>query len=209
MTFEIELGGRTRRISIERDGGGGLHRVAVDGRPLALQMRRAGDYGLILMVGTSPQKVPAALADKSQENQKLLASAGSVPVKVPGTGNGEPEGPVAYEVFVTPGRAPGEVLVTLGGRTGVATVNGRRSGKGADAGRQAPGEQSVVAPMPGRVVRVLVSPGDEVSPSQGVVVVEAMKMENELRAPRGGRVKDVSVSPGTSVEAGRVLVVIE
>jgi biotin carboxyl carrier protein len=63
--------------------------------------------------------------------------------------------------------------------------------------------------MPGRVVRVLVSPGDEVSPSQGVVVVEAMKMENELRAPRGGRVKDVSVSPGTSVEAGRVLVVIE
>jgi biotin carboxyl carrier protein len=63
--------------------------------------------------------------------------------------------------------------------------------------------------MPGRVVRVLVAPGDEVAARQGVVVVEAMKMENELRAPRGGRVKDVTVSAGTSVEAGRILVVIE
>ena len=63
--------------------------------------------------------------------------------------------------------------------------------------------------MPGRVVRVLLAVGDEVASRQGVVVVEAMKMENELRATKGGRVKEVSVTPGTSVEAGRVLVVIE
>jgi biotin carboxyl carrier protein len=63
--------------------------------------------------------------------------------------------------------------------------------------------------MPGRVVRVLVAPGDEVQARQAVVVVEAMKMENELRSPKAGRVKDVAVTPGTSVEAGRVLVVIE
>jgi biotin carboxyl carrier protein len=59
------------------------------------------------------------------------------------------------------------------------------------------------------VVRVLVSPGDRVTARQGVVVVEAMKMENELRAPQPGRVKDVAVEVGASVEAGRVLVVIE
>jgi biotin carboxyl carrier protein len=63
--------------------------------------------------------------------------------------------------------------------------------------------------MPGRVVRVLVAAGDEVGPRQGIVVVEAMKMENELYAPRAGRVREISVSPGTSVEAGRVLAVIE
>jgi biotin carboxyl carrier protein len=88
-------------------------------------------------------------------------------------------------------------------------VNGRTRRRGArdEAGRV--GRQPVVAPMPGRVVRVLVSPGDEVTARQGVVVVEAMKMENELRAPKAGTVKEVNVTPGTSVEAGRVLVVIE
>jgi biotin carboxyl carrier protein len=63
--------------------------------------------------------------------------------------------------------------------------------------------------MPGRIARVLVAPGDEVAARQGVVVVEAMKMENELRSPKAGRVKDVAVAPGALVEAGRVLVVIE
>jgi biotin carboxyl carrier protein len=63
--------------------------------------------------------------------------------------------------------------------------------------------------MPGRVVRVLVKPGDEVAARQGLVVVEAMKMENELAAARPGRVTDVAVTEGVSVEAGRLLVVIE
>ncbi len=63
--------------------------------------------------------------------------------------------------------------------------------------------------MPGRVVRVLVSPGETVAARQGVVVVEAMKMENELRSPKAGRVKDVAVNAGDPVEAGRVLLVIE
>ena len=63
--------------------------------------------------------------------------------------------------------------------------------------------------MPGRVVRVLVAAGDDVQARQPVVVVEAMKMENELRSPKSGRVKDVAVSAGASVEAGRVLMVIE
>jgi biotin carboxyl carrier protein len=113
------------------------------------------------------------------------------------------------DLQIAPAGAPGELLVHLEGRTIAVAVNGRRRRRGADAGTHGHGDVSIVAPMPGRVVRVLVAAGDEVGPRQGIVVVEAMKMENELYAPRAGRVREISVSPGTSVEAGRVLAVIE
>lgn len=170
MTFEIEVGGRTRTVAVEK-AGGGTYRIAVDGRSQELDAARTGRYGLSLLE----------------------------------RGSG-----LTREVQVTPSSTRGELLVTIGGRAVVVTVNGRRSGRGGpDAGGGAHGEQAITAPMPGRVVRVLVAPGDEVAVRQPVVVVEAMKMENELRSPKAGRVKDVSVGPGTSVEAGRVLVVIE
>jgi biotin carboxyl carrier protein len=122
--------------------------------------------------------------------------------------DGEPG--INREVQVTPSGGPGELLVTIQGRAVTASVNGRRTGRASgDAAAGGQGPQSITAPMPGRVVRVLVSPGDEVAHRQGIVVVEAMKMENELRAPRAGRVKEITVTPGTSVEAGRVLAVIE
>ena len=71
------------------------------------------------------------------------------------------------------------------------------------------GPVRIVAPMAGRVVKVLVTPGDRVTARQGLVVVEAMKMENELRAPRDGTVADVRAAEGASVEANAVLVVVE
>ena len=71
------------------------------------------------------------------------------------------------------------------------------------------GPQTIVAPMPGRIVKVLVKPGEIVQPHQGVIIVEAMKMQNELRAPRAGTVTDVRVAEGASVEANAVLVVLE
>ena len=70
------------------------------------------------------------------------------------------------------------------------------------------GPLRVTAPMPGKIVRVLVKPGDLVKAKQGLVVVEAMKMENELRAPKSGTIKEVAVTAGMSVEAGRVLVTV-
>jgi biotin carboxyl carrier protein len=73
----------------------------------------------------------------------------------------------------------------------------------------ASGPAPLVAPMPGLVVRVNVEPGDTVDAGQGLVVMEAMKMENELRAPAGGTVRRVSVAPGTAVEKGAVLVELE
>ena len=71
------------------------------------------------------------------------------------------------------------------------------------------GPQRVLAPMPGKVVRVLVKPGDTVQARQGLVVVEAMKMENELRAAREGCVREVAVAEGQSVEAGATLIVVD
>jgi biotin carboxyl carrier protein len=70
------------------------------------------------------------------------------------------------------------------------------------------GPARVSAPMPGRVLRVLAAAGDEVEAGQALVVVEAMKMENELRSPRTGRVEQVAVREGQAVEAGALLVVI-
>ena len=68
------------------------------------------------------------------------------------------------------------------------------------------GPAPVVAPMPGLIVRVNVAEGDTVQPGQGVVVMEAMKMENELRASAAGTVKTIHVTPGKAVEKGALLV---
>jgi len=119
-------------------------------------------------------------------------------------------GHAAARIAISPGTAPRELLASVGGRLAPVAVNASRTGRGGtDAGGSAHGEQRITAPMPGRVVRVLVAPGDAVEARQAVVVVEAMKMENELRSPKAGRVKDVAVAAGSSVEAGRVLVVID
>ena len=104
----------------------------------------------------------------------------------------------------------GELDVHVGGRTIPLQVRepSSRSSRGG-SGTAGAGPQRVVSPMPGKIVRVLVKAGDEVKPRQGLVVVEAMKMENELRAAREGRVREVAVVEGQSVEAGAVLVVVE
>jgi biotin carboxyl carrier protein len=108
--------------------------------------------------------------------------------------------------------AVGEFDVHLDGRTIALEIRpagsfGRQKKDG--AGAQGSGPQRLLAPMPGKVVRVLVKAGDEVKARQGLVVVEAMKMENELRAARDGRVREVAVTEGQSVDAGAVLAVIE
>lgn len=71
------------------------------------------------------------------------------------------------------------------------------------------GPAPIIAPMPGLIVRVNVSVGDRVEAGQGIVVMEAMKMENELRATAPGTVRSVEVSAGTAVEKGALLVALE
>ena len=75
--------------------------------------------------------------------------------------------------------------------------------------RGAGGPQQISAPMPGKIVKLLVKPGDRVEPRQGLVVVEAMKMENELRARAAGTVAEVRAVEGTTVEAGAILMILE
>jgi acetyl/propionyl-CoA carboxylase alpha subunit len=77
------------------------------------------------------------------------------------------------------------------------------------AGREASGPAPVVAPMPGLIVRVQAAIGDRVEAGQGIVVMEAMKMENELRAPAAGTVRAIHAVPGKAVEKGTVLVELE
>ena len=73
----------------------------------------------------------------------------------------------------------------------------------------AEGKQQIRAPMPGKVVKILVKPGDAVNEGQGLVVVEAMKMENELKSPKAGKVLEIQVKEGQAVEGGAPLAVVE
>lgn len=119
---------------------------------------------------------------------------------------------VAYEVRLH-ARGNGAVGVQIGGTLyeTVVEAKGRHGRSDRAAGQTAAGsgtDAAITSPMPGRVVRVLVSVGDRVSARQGIVVVEAMKMENELRAPRDGTVKGIAAVPGAAVEAGAVLVTL-
>ncbi len=77
------------------------------------------------------------------------------------------------------------------------------------AAAQAGGPSRLVAPIPGKVVTVKVAPGDEVAAGQALVVLEAMKMENELAAEQAGRVAEVHVEAGATVESGELLVELE
>jgi biotin carboxyl carrier protein len=80
----------------------------------------------------------------------------------------------------------------------------RRQGSAANQGRL-----NICSPIPGKVVRVLVSAGDVVEEGQGLLVVEAMKMQNEMKSPKTGRVVEVFALPDSAVAAGEVLMVVE
>jgi biotin carboxyl carrier protein len=103
------------------------------------------------------------------------------------------------------------IVASRGAATHVTLVDtARRARRSTSSTRSHPGGRvEMKAMMPGRVVNVLVKPGDEVAERQGIVVVEAMKMENELKTPKAGKVIEVKVAAGQTVEKGELLVVIE
>jgi len=171
MTFDIEVNGRSRSVTVERVRPGRF-RVAIDGVAAVVDAERIGDFGISLVF---------------------------------------PDGDRASgDVQLAPMSDAGDRLAVWRGAAVAVAMNGRRASLGsAAAGGRPHGEQKVSAPMPGRIVRVLVAEGDIVEARQPVVVIEAMKMENELRSPVAGRVREVSAAAGASVDAGRVLVVID
>ncbi len=100
--------------------------------------------------------------------------------------------------------------VTIHGRSHEVTiVDPKRLRSGQNSDRHHQGVEKIVAPMPGKVVRVQVEAGASVEKGEGVVVVEAMKMQNEMKSPRAGVVVSINVKPGDTVNAGDMLAVIE
>jgi biotin carboxyl carrier protein len=91
-----------------------------------------------------------------------------------------------------------------------AEVDDPRAWRGRKHGAiEAQGRQKIVAPMPGKVIRLLVKPGDKVEAGQGVLVVEAMKMQNEVKSPKTGTVEKLSAKEGQAVNAGDILAWID
>jgi len=112
-----------------------------------------------------------------------------------------------YDARVEETAAGGLAIVIDGYRFEMEVRDPRRWSR-KDAARGAEGVATVAAPMPGKIVRVLVAPGDEVAVGQGLLVVEAMKMQNEMKASRAGRILSVTVKAGATVAAGEVLATI-
>jgi len=113
----------------------------------------------------------------------------------------------SFEVRSVP--APDGLIVDAGSRRFTVDVRDARNGARRSRSALGSGRKNISAPMPGKVVRLLVREGDTVDSGQGLVVVEAMKMQNELKAPRAGRVAAVRVRDGDTVTAGDTLVVLE
>ena len=160
--------------------------LEVGGRRRVVEIERRGGV-LVVRLDGREIRVYAAPSSYGRWSLRLLDGGGQHEVVVvAGTDRS------VLEVLTQGHRVP--VRLKPGGRA--------RSDHGGD------GPDRVLAPMPGKVVRVLVQKGQSVEARQGVVVVEAMKMENELRAGRAGVVQEILVTEGASVDAGTPLVVL-
>jgi biotin carboxyl carrier protein len=165
------------------------YEVEVGGRRIQVVVSRSGD-GFAVSAGGQTRQVDAARID-AHTLSLLVDSVWS------------------NEVSIATHPTSGQLDVHVGSTPVVVTLNGRRRWGRKDDGAASSGPQRLVAPMPGKIVRVLVKAGDAVTARQAIVVVEAMKMENELRASRDGTVAEIHVHEGMSVEAGALLLVIQ
>jgi biotin carboxyl carrier protein len=155
----------------------------VDGEPTALRLVRRGDHRATLVVGEGSD----AVAHRVVFTDRPLVG---------------PDGVTRREVVVDGWR----MEINLESERRAALRERARRGREAAAHG---GPTEVKAIIPGLVVSVSVGPGDPVTAGQQILVVEAMKMQNELRAPRDGTVRKVGVAPGVNIEVGDLLLVIE
>ncbi len=113
----------------------------------------------------------------------------------------------AYEVKSE--RVANETHLWVGSSRFAVEVRDPRSLRGRTRAGEDEGPRKIVAPMPGKVVRLLVAEGDEVEAGAGIAVVEAMKMQNEIKSPKKGIIQKILASEGSAVNAGDVLIVVE
>jgi biotin carboxyl carrier protein len=174
------IGGFTRSVTIERNSQGELHAV-IDSR---------GD--------NSGRASTGIVAQPNPQVDAIAVGGGAYSILLDG---------LAFEVQVVP-KAHGLSVLCRGQEFHASVRDPRAWRRGAGGGQEAQGRQQVVAPMPGKVIRVLVTAGEAVEARQGLVVVEAMKMQNEIRAPKNGLVDRVFVREGQAVTSGEPLVSI-
>ena len=182
MNYEIEINGRIRQVAVAR-ADASFH-VTIDGRRFEVDATRidARAWSLIVSGGDEVRLKPEAVSAFRR----------------------------TYEITIAPDPASSQLAVHVGASRVLVGLNGRRRfGRKDEGTRAATGPQQVVAPMPGKIVRVLVQSGEAVRARQPLVVVEAMKMENELRAARDGTVAEVHAQEGQSVDAGALLVLLQ
>jgi biotin carboxyl carrier protein len=175
------------------------YEVEIGGRRLRISVAREGNEFAVTVDGLIWQ-VDAARLDAHTLSLVLgrhLSAEAQTSVRM------------SKELFVMTDPATGQLAVSVGVVPVIVSLNSRRRGRRDEAGPSGMGPQRITAPMPGKVTRVLVKTGDAVRARQPIVVVEAMKMENELRAGRDGTVTEVHARDGISVDAGAVLVVIQ
>ena len=191
MRYDVDISGVTKHVTVVRTGGG--FAVTLDGRTFQIDVARIDGHTLSLLVDSvwpDDRSLTPGLTPSQTASQMVRLRS-------------------VHDVSVVPG-ADGMLTVRIGTTPIAVSVNieGRRHRARGVAVNPGSGPQRVVAPMPGKVVRVLAAPGDAVKTRQPLVVVEAMKMENELRADRDGTVAEVHAREGLLVEAGALLVVI-
>jgi biotin carboxyl carrier protein len=169
---------------------GGLssrHAVRVDGTIFTVEIEDQRADGVFVVVDGQPVAVDARLPRT-------------------GTGSLLLDG-VSYVVDLAEGR--GSTHVVVDGETFQVHLEDPGRGRPVSAGKASDGDgQRLVAPMPGKVVAVLVAVGQRVDAGAGLVVLEAMKMENEFKATANGVITEVHVAPGQAVDAGDLLVVV-
>ena len=178
MMWYVEVGGRTRRVEALGSD------VLLDGRRMHVDTARLGDL-VSLVVGPPDHGAAKGGCGRSYEVDVAERGSGDLLVSVNGRS-------ISVRASLAAGRAGNRATRTAGGRDGDVRSEPHR----------------VVAPMPGRIAKVLVKVGDAVAVRQGLVVVEAMKMENELRSPRAGTVVEIRVVEGARVESQALLVVV-
>ena len=208
MQYEVEINGRTRQVTVNRAGDG--FTVAIDGRPFHVDAARVDVHTLSLLIGEEV-RLKADPTDNTEVRLKADLTDNKVDKKV-GSGFSRTVQTVqrTYEVTVAADAASSHLAVRVGATSLLAALNGRRPHRRQDDGSHSgSGPQRVVAPMPGKIVRVLVHNGQAVVTRQPIVVVEAMKMENELRAGRDGTIAEIHAHEGQSVDAGALLVIIQ
>ncbi len=114
----------------------------------------------------------------------------------------------SYELRMAEG-VDGSLEVYVNGRQYIARVRDPRRRARRKGGLLLDGPQDIVAPMPGKIVRLLVAAGETVDAGQGLIVVEAMKMQNEIKSPKAGRVVKIAVREGAAVNSGQTMLTVE